>query len=152
MINYLWLDDERPAPDKEGWDWIKDFETLCGFIEINPVPRLASLDHDLSSEHYDAYIKQAKLPYEGRFEDLLSGAETPTPEFCDLHAAMEDTGLSCVHKMIEHDWLPEFVVVHTMNPWGRKNMVDALTEVGYQTQGTAIVPSASQFSPYLRRQ
>ena len=134
-MNYLWLDDERPAPVKEGWDWVKDYETFVGFIGCNPVPPLASLDHDLCDQHYEAYIRAVR-----------SGIHP-----ADGMRDWEGCGLSCVQAMIEHDWLPATVVVHTMNVWGQANMVTALLGVGYELGGHARVPRANPASPVLRR-
>jgi hypothetical protein len=132
-LNYLWLDDERPAPTRKGWDWVKDYETFVGFIEANPVPLLASLDHDLCAEHYDTYVEIAQRRIEAS------------------EALYENCGLDCVRAMIERDWLPATVVVHTMNSWGQQNMVKALLDVGYTLDCYSRVPRANPISPLLRK-
>lgn len=124
---FLWLDDERPSPTPEGWDVVLDLAQFATYVDEHEVTDLVSLDHDLNDQHYQQLA--------------LHGED----------AVYEGSGLDCVVYMIENSWLPETVVVHTMNPWGRVNMVNSLEAAGYHSVGYTVVYRACPASPVLRR-
>ncbi len=90
----VYLDDERKAP--VGWLLVKNAEGCIDLLKAGNVEAL-SLDHDLAPEHYAS-----------------SGYMGPSHE---------PTGHSVVLWMAEHDVWPAHVIVHTMNPVGRDNML-----------------------------
>lgn len=98
----LWLDDVR-QPWKYGcigYEWAKTADEAIALLSTGKVT-FASLDHDLSWEHYPG-----------------SGSQPPY---------REKTGYDVVCWMEEHDvWPMDGVVVHSMNPVGREKMWAAI--------------------------
>lgn len=90
----VYLDDERPAP--VGWHLVTTADACIELLKSGKVTSL-SLDHDLAPEHYAS-----------------SGYTGPSSE---------PTGLAVVDWMAEHGVWPEHIIVHTMNPAGRENML-----------------------------
>lgn len=98
----MWLDDIR-EPWKFGaigWEWVKTAEEAINLLKAGEV-EVASLDHDLSDEHY---------PWNrsNEYDMPVSGA---------------GTGYDVVCWMEENNaWPKGGVSVHSMNPVGRKRM------------------------------
>ncbi len=102
----LWLDDVR-EPWKHGcigWVWVKTAdEAIDAFSKYEVVE--ASLDHDLSWEHYP-------------------GADTEVKKDSEFK---EKTGMAVIDWMEETGNWPKYgVMVHSMNPVGRQRMVEAV--------------------------
>jgi hypothetical protein len=97
----LWLDDIRD-PSKlglVGWVWCRTAESAIDLFKSGDVTK-ASLDHDLSWEHYP-------------------GSGIPERQWSHL------TGYDVVCWLEEHPeyWPHEGVTVHSMNQVGRKRML-----------------------------
>lgn len=136
--DYLWLDDFRTPPTSDGWAWVKDYDQAIAWFEANDVPKLASLDHDLADIHYAIYRAQ------------VEGDEEKVAKYMAEHD--EKTGLDVVEWMIEHDYLPPRVIVHSMNNICGARMVAKLILAGdYAIAGQVHFPNASPHAPILDR-
>jgi hypothetical protein len=96
----LWLDDIRhpAAHGCAGWTWVKTAREAIELLATGSVIE-ASLDHDLS---------------------VQATMGNPAPN--------EETGYTVVRWMEEHDvWPPGGVRVHSMNPVGRRRMMDVIS-------------------------
>jgi len=94
----LWLDDIRP-PWKHGyvgWEWVKTADEAIELLKTGNVTE-ASLDHDLSVE---------------------ATLGNPSPH--------EKTGYTVVCWMEENNVWPSRVNVHSLNPVGRRRMMDVI--------------------------
>jgi hypothetical protein len=92
-------------------DWIvaRDYEEFVSTIEERGVPDLISFDHDLAAEHYNV--------------EIIDGGLT------DYNTLGEKTGYDCakwlLNKCHEEGWgLPNYFV-HSMNPVGSENIIQA---------------------------
>lgn len=90
----VYLDDERSAPI--GWHLVTSADACIELLKTGKVEGL-SLDHDLAPEHYAS-----------------SGYTGPSHE---------PTGHAVVLWMAENSVWPGHVILHTMNPVGRQNML-----------------------------
>ncbi len=45
---FLWLDDERPKPDRV-WDTVRSYNEFIDYITVEGVPDVISFDHDLGT-------------------------------------------------------------------------------------------------------
>ena len=103
----VYLDDLRRPP--VGWHLVKTADE-CGDALVRGRVDELSLDHDLAEEHYPG----------ARAADGTSNVE---PRY------REKTGLAVVEWMVAQgpgfSW-PKLVIVHTMNPVGRANMLALL--------------------------
>ena len=109
----LWLDDVRAAPP--GWVWAKtNEEAKLVFLEGEVTH--CSLDHDLGMHiandvnDWDEIIEIAYSEQEGE------------PE----------TGLDLVEWMIENDFVPEHITIHSWNPDGAFRMCQRLVDHGHE--------------------
>jgi len=107
----LWLDDVRPAP--EGWAWARTNEQAKQILALGNVVE-CSLDHDLG--YHDV-----ELPDD---PDELA-------EVLILKGQSEETGLDLVHWMVENEFVPARVTIHSWNPDGAKYMAARLNRFGY---------------------
>jgi len=95
----LWLDDTRDPVrcGRIGWTWVKTADEAIALLATGQV-RKASLDHDLS---------------------IAATLGNP--------AADERTGYTVVCWMEQNNmWPPEGVETHSMNPVGRRRMIDVI--------------------------
>ena len=99
----LWLDDIR-EPSRFGclgWTWVKTADEAINLLKTQDVTE-ASLDHDLSEEHY---------PWSGIQESDYK----------------EQTGYTVVCWMEENNvWPKDGVHVHSLNPVGGQRMMDVI--------------------------
>lgn len=107
----LFVDDTRAAPD----DWllvrsVAEAKTLLAGGDVIAI----SLDHDMGA-------CEACTTAGTHIGDQTTD-ETTYYNTCP-HA---ETGYDLVMWMIEHDYVPALVAVHSMNPVGRKRMIQAL--------------------------
>ena len=106
----LYLDDVRKPP--VGWTLVKTADQCISMLESGIVEQL-SLDHDLAEEHY--------VEENWKFIDD-NGYTGPL----DRKNYREKTGYAVVEWMIENNVWPKLVIVHSMNPVGRANMLSAI--------------------------
>lgn len=100
----IWHDDVRPAP--EGWLWCKtNLEVMSALVWYDREVEEISLDHDLG-----AIVPEGMDPDEAL---LLKGSA-------------EETGYKLVVWMIEHNFVPPSVTIHSWNGVGARRMVEAL--------------------------
>lgn len=98
-ITNLWLDDARPCPYVGNWKIAKNYQEAVDIMTQYQV-RNASLDHDLSFEHYES--------------DNVSGYT-------------EKTGYDFVKWMEDNDCWPQLPpIVHSYNPIGAYRMAQIL--------------------------
>jgi hypothetical protein len=122
----LWLDDERPCPYPEGWEFALDAQDAVNWIDNNGTPEVCSLDHDLVEEHY---------PWNEVEHDDYT----------------EPCGCAVVYWMMENSVFPERVIVHTMNVVGAAKMIEKLQEYGYRWRGMVNTPGANKYSWIMER-
>lgn len=130
----LWHDDVRPPPP--GWEWARTNDTAKALLKGGNVEEI-SLDHDLG---YDG-------PPPGPCGECLGSGldfsfDEPQPcGPCDgdgfiggdiLYVAGDDDddGLELVRWMVEEDYLPEKITIHSWNPDGAKDMAATLRDAG----------------------
>lgn len=102
--DWLWLDDLRPPPDGYRY-WAKTVADAILYLETGAIVH-CSLDHDLAEEH---------LAFAGYGEGAL-----------DRSRYVEKTGYAVLEWMHEHNkWCPD-ITIHTMNPVGRRDMVNLI--------------------------
>ena len=116
MSVYLWLDDLRKPPSLSDsgipWTWAKTADEAIEYLKTGDVV-FASLDHDLSDEHYHEGFKAQQ---EGR---PLNTA-----------ACKEKTGMSVINWMEEQKvWPKEGVRVHTLNGLGLDRMLSVVNKI-----------------------
>lgn len=99
----LWLDDIRKPP--WGYDlWAKSYAECVEMLAAHPIDHI-SLDHDLAPEHYaDGGHFDAPKPAESRAKN----------------------GYDVALWMVEHGKVPADVVVHSLNPSGRADILRLL--------------------------
>ena len=92
-------------------DWAKNADEFYPMLE-NPRYDIFFLDHDLSAEHY------TKL-------NTLDQADHTKIE------CKEETGYDITKRLIhlQNDKHPDYIVVHTLNSQGGKNMMSCLREM-----------------------
>jgi len=100
-----WMPEQvKPLYCEKLWVRVWDYKSFVATIERKGIPEIVSFDHDLADEHYQAL-------------------GTPSNQ----HVFTEKTGLDCMKWMInyitDHKVKPPFVMVHSMNPDGRINIV-----------------------------
>lgn len=100
----LFLDDERSCP--EGWECVRNYGEFKDFIISRGMPEVISFDHDLGLEHY---------------RDAATGV-------IDYSKYVERTGYDCAKLLVEWGEYPKFVIVHSFNPVGARNISDLLSE------------------------
>jgi hypothetical protein len=106
----VYLDDTRKAPF--GWELVKTADEAVEKLKTGKVEAIA-LDHDLAEEHYD--------PENWAFLDAYGYTE-----HMDRSKYKEKTGYHVVQWMVANNTFPPEIVVHTLNPVGRQDMVRAL--------------------------
>jgi len=115
----LFLDDVRNPSDcvyymytpiytSVEWIIVRDYNSFVETIEKLGLPEIISFDHDLADEHYSPEM------YTESYDDLYE-------EF------KEKTGYDCAKWLVNHCMdnnkeLPKVILVHSMNPVGRKNI------------------------------
>lgn len=92
----LFIDDVRTPP--EGWDWAKTYDEAISMVGNGY--EAISLDHDLSEQHYMAFIENS---------DYELG-----------------TGYDILKFMAMNNIWPDILAIHSGNPVGRKNMFDLI--------------------------
>lgn len=100
----LWLDDERTPPKTSGrqWVWAKNYHEAVDVFENYDVA-FASLDHDLATEHYYAYLKSKTI-------ETPWGLAVPKYEF------REASGMEVLKWIKENNkWPVCGVRIHTHN-------------------------------------
>lgn len=108
----LYLDDIREC--WVGWDLARNYRDAVNMVMAAEMMgeewTHATLDHDLSFEHYYHFTNQP---------------------------SSEETGMDFVAWMIEHNkWPTHKPTVHSMNPAGRRRMEQAIERYGpYDTNG-----------------
>jgi hypothetical protein len=106
----LWLDDYRRPPTSE-WTWAKDYNQAVTILNKGEVV-FASLDHDLSDEHYQ---NQTGSNFK------------------------EKTGYHVMLWMEENNvWPEQGVRVHTMNPSAKVKMLQLVNQIYGRTFQYAI--------------
>ena len=123
MSYYLFLDDYRKPEDcfnytynqvyLLGWVVVRNYNEFVKTIEKNGLPVMVSFDHDLADEHYDPD---------------LHGSETYNEIYDSF---VEKTGYDCAKWLINYcvenkQFLPETILVHSMNPAGSANIKSLL--------------------------
>ena len=98
----IWHDDVRPAP--EGWTRAEDNAQAKLLLSSAALVTTISLDHDLGAAPSDGIYAKG---------------------------SSEETGMKLVEWMIEHDLVPEEVIIHSWNPPGARRMAEALNAAGH---------------------
>lgn len=121
MSYYLFLDDERFPQDVtwvklplHNWTIVRNYTDFVRAITDKGLPKEIAFDHDLGYEHYQAY----------------NTADKPGKGVIDYSSFKEKTGLDCAKWLIEYCReknlpLPTFYV-HSMNPIGKQNIINAI--------------------------
>lgn len=92
--------------------WVKTAKEAIEALQTEPV-RWASLDHDLSFEHY---AESVDMDLSDPVLRAAASAGVPTRG--------EPTGYEVVKWMAEHNvWPRDGIIVHSWNPAGAENMV-----------------------------
>lgn len=89
------------------WDIVRSYDEFVAYVEKNGVPDLVSFDHDLADEHYHD-VDRGIDPKYGSYEEKTG------------YDAAKWLAEKCYHETRQ---LPR-VLAHTMNPVGRKNIID----------------------------
>lgn len=94
-------------------DWAQDAESAIKYLNDNPKYNIICFDHDLSEEHYNAFIKDG--------------------ESADYGTTMTgyDVAVFLVIEL-EEDKQPDYAIVHTFNPDGARRITAVLNEAGLQ--------------------
>jgi hypothetical protein len=106
----VWHDDIRRPPDNS-WIWVRTNQEAMRCISLAftleaPVHEI-SMDHDLGLHNHDPDVPDA---------DMQMGWDE------------ENDGFELVKWMVEHDYVPEIVTIHSWNPDGAKRMADYLRQ------------------------
>jgi hypothetical protein len=115
---WLFLDDGRNPPKhlSGAFDTVRDFDGFRDWVEVNGIPYLVSLDHDLHLEHIEYFFG--------------NGGFTCPP---DPGSAMfcHPTGYECSKWLLERceteGVYPKFVIVHSANPKGSDRILNLFT-------------------------
>ena len=115
----LFLDDVRnpidcvyymytPIYTSVDWVIVRDYNSFIKIIKENGLPEIISFDHDLSDEHYDPKM------YHESYDELYDSFK-------------EKTGYECAKWLVDYcidnnEFLPKKILVHSMNPIGRRNI------------------------------
>jgi hypothetical protein len=126
--NYLFLDDIRNPIDAfsytkqkmfidENWDVVRNYEEFKNYIIQNGIPSMISFDHDLADSHYQP--KHLWTDYD------------KSKEWQDQQIHTEKTGYECAKWLIEYCTENNLKLCsyfcHSMNPVGKDNIINALT-------------------------
>lgn len=96
----LWHDDVRRPPDTS-WVWARTNDIAIKLIDTNGKPDECSLDHDLGLHNADPDVPDA---------DMQQGWDE------------ENDGFDLVKWMVDNDFVPDKVTIHSWNPWGAERM------------------------------
>jgi CheY-like chemotaxis protein len=94
-------------------DWVQDAKTAIKCLSDNPKYDVICFDHDLSDEHYRAFIEHG--------ENADYGVEMTG----------YDVAVFLVTELDEEKQ-PDYAIVHTFNSNGAKRITTALNEAGLQ--------------------
>ena len=117
-MSKLFLDDMRvpmeafdytsnPSYVLDGWDIVRCYDEFVAYVEKNGIPNIVSFDHDLGDEHYRDCDRWLEIKYDEYKEK--------TGYHC-----MKWLGEKCYDEKVQ---LP-IVLCHSMNPVGKKNILD----------------------------
>ena len=116
---YIFLDDER-NPWNVTWcdirrdyhyNIVRSYDEFTGMIKtLGYLPDYISFDHDLADQHYGHGLKNDKIPYDRYNEKTGYDAAKWLVDFCI------DRGLK----------FPDYTV-HSMNPVGRTNIIEYIS-------------------------
>jgi hypothetical protein len=125
MSYYLLLDDVRSVEDvkkytklpnipDDQWKIVRSYENFVKHIRKNGIPLFVSYDHDLGNEHYNDFEPDGSINYK---------------------KYKEPTGYDCCKFLIEfckdNKQPHPPAAIHTMNPVGRQNIINIITEYNY---------------------
>jgi hypothetical protein len=110
-MNKLWHDDVRPPPSAD-WSWARTNEEARTLLynqkviaeEGGEAVTECSLDHDLGAALSDGIYAKG---------------------------SSKETGMQLVEWMIEHDLVPQKVIIHSWNGPGARKMAQALYAAGH---------------------
>lgn len=94
-------------------DWAQDAKAAIKYLSDNPKYDIICFDHDLSDEHYSAFIENGE---NADYGDEMTGY---------------DVAVFLVTELDEEKQ-PDYAVVHTFNSSGAKRITAALNEAGLQ--------------------
>jgi hypothetical protein len=90
------------------WVIVRNYDEFVACIQERGMPYMVSFDHDLAEAHYDPSTWTESFQY------------------------LDKTGYDCAKWMVEHmneNHLPlPLVLVHSMNPVGKQNIINFLNE------------------------
>ena len=136
---YLFLDDVRrpeitflymelPVYNEPNWIIVKNYYAFITLIQKKVVPEIISFDHDLGKIHH-------------KVQDFNYDNET-----------YEKTGYHCAKWLIDYcmdnkEELPHEIIVHSMNPYGSKN-IKSLFDTYFKVWN--LEHSPIKMNPYLK--
>lgn len=94
-------------------DWAQNAEEAIKYLNEKPKYDIICFDHDLSEEHYSAFIEHGE---NANYGDTMTGY---------------DVAVFLVTEL-EEDKQPDYAIVHTFNSDGAKRITAALNEAGLQ--------------------
>ena len=94
-------------------DWAQDAEAAIKCLNDNPKYDIICFDHDLSDEHYSAFIEHGE---NADYGTTMTGY---------------DVAVFLVTEL-EEEKQPDYAIVHTFNSDGAKRITAALNEAGLQ--------------------
>ena len=94
-------------------DWAQTAEKAIKYLSENPKYDIICFDHDLSEQHYTAFISDGE---NADYGDEMTGY---------------DVAIFLITELDEEKQ-PEYAIVHTFNPIGAKRITAALNEAGLQ--------------------
>lgn len=135
MTYDLFLDDERNPCDvtwialpNVNWHVVRSYDQFVAVISERGVPAQVTFDHDLADMHYKA-VANIKPQEDEKFKIWMPDDEGGLNISVDY--GTEKTGYDCAKWLVDYCIengvsFPAFYV-HSMNPIGRKRIVDYIT-------------------------
>jgi hypothetical protein len=105
----LWHDDIRRPPD-DSWIWARTNQDAQLILRSGEVD-IISMDHDLGLHNADPDVQDA---------DMQRGWDE------------ENDGYTLAKWMVEENFIPDNITIHSWNPYGAKRMANKLAEANPQ--------------------
>lgn len=119
----LWHDDVRPPP--EGWTWARTNAEAKEWLRKGSLVTECSLDHDMGL--HDVVIPDPAVDPDGFMDAVCKKGDSA------------ETGYDLVNWMVENEFVPDRVTIHSWNPDGARWMAARLNYFGYDCYITPYV-------------
>lgn len=120
----LWHDDNRYPPTDE-WEWAKDNATAMEYLAKGDVSFI-SIDMDLGA------VEGTDFNYGRELGPCYRGQPWRSVDWLrNMNNDPGENGLDLAKWMVENNFIPARIVIHTWNGWGANAIMKCFTDAGY---------------------